>query len=314
MARSIQAFQPPAFEFDLFQLEEFRFAPYTEPHRHDYFEVVWFTSGAGGHSIDFQPYRANVNRLFLIAPGQVHHTPSKNVRATTTVFGTGFEDPATRHEADLFRRGSEPFIDVPAREVPRLRALVDQMNAEYARDAPHWGIVRCLLGAFLFEVRRIRGPFDRSHGSRAVDEIIAALLDLIEAKFFRERKSSFYSKETCRHRQKAQFDHTIDPLENGRPTGDRSRRTRGEALAQVQLAKRQRSCVRPRLRRSRLLLALLSSPRWPEPGRVSRNGVRSVLLAIVGRHAIELFERELRLVRSRWVSALQAVAQVGRSS
>ncbi|MGL2965299.1 AraC family transcriptional regulator [Flavobacterium sp. XGLA_31] len=45
----------------------------TIPHRHDYFEVLFFTSGDGVHCIDDNDYPVSGNDLFLLSEGQVHY-------------------------------------------------------------------------------------------------------------------------------------------------------------------------------------------------------------------------------------------------
>jgi len=51
------------------QLNEYDF---TMPHRHDYFEFFYFTSGGGTHSIDFKEFEIHDNSVHIVAPGQVH--------------------------------------------------------------------------------------------------------------------------------------------------------------------------------------------------------------------------------------------------
>jgi AraC-like DNA-binding protein len=43
------------------------------PHRHDFYSLVWFTSGLGINVIDFEEYKIQPNRLFLTKPRQVHN-------------------------------------------------------------------------------------------------------------------------------------------------------------------------------------------------------------------------------------------------
>ena len=43
------------------------------PHRHDFYSLVWFTSGFGVNVIDFEEFNIQSNRLFLTEPKQVHN-------------------------------------------------------------------------------------------------------------------------------------------------------------------------------------------------------------------------------------------------
>lgn len=44
----------------------------TEPHKHNFYLSVLFTSGHGTHEIDFQSYPVKPGSLFVLSPGQTH--------------------------------------------------------------------------------------------------------------------------------------------------------------------------------------------------------------------------------------------------
>lgn len=45
---------------------------YSQPHRHDYFELFYFQKGGGVHEIDFKPFDIHSASFQLVVPGQVH--------------------------------------------------------------------------------------------------------------------------------------------------------------------------------------------------------------------------------------------------
>lgn len=56
-----------------------RFAPYLEhhknlhaAHRHTFYHLVFFTDGAGSHTIDFENFTVRPNQIYFMIPGQVH--------------------------------------------------------------------------------------------------------------------------------------------------------------------------------------------------------------------------------------------------
>jgi AraC family transcriptional activator of pobA len=56
-----------------------RFAPYLNhhknlhaAHRHTFYHVVFFTDGAGSHTIDFEKFVVKPNQIYFMIPGQVH--------------------------------------------------------------------------------------------------------------------------------------------------------------------------------------------------------------------------------------------------
>lgn len=42
------------------------------PHRHTFYEILYYTGGDGTHIIDFEPYRHTAPVVYFISPGQVH--------------------------------------------------------------------------------------------------------------------------------------------------------------------------------------------------------------------------------------------------
>ncbi|MFK7785191.1 MAG: helix-turn-helix domain-containing protein [Crocinitomicaceae bacterium] len=45
---------------------------FSEPHRHDYYELFFFQNGGGEHEIDFKPFEIESASFQLVVPGQVH--------------------------------------------------------------------------------------------------------------------------------------------------------------------------------------------------------------------------------------------------
>lgn len=45
---------------------------FSEPHRHDYYELFYFQNGGGEHEIDFKPFEIKSASFQLVVPGQVH--------------------------------------------------------------------------------------------------------------------------------------------------------------------------------------------------------------------------------------------------
>lgn len=45
---------------------------FSEPHRHDYYELFFFQNGGGQHEIDFKPFEIESASFQLVVPGQVH--------------------------------------------------------------------------------------------------------------------------------------------------------------------------------------------------------------------------------------------------
>ena len=51
--------------------EQHKGAP-DDPHRHNYYTVIWAQEGQGKHRVDFEEYPLQKNAVFFVSPGQVH--------------------------------------------------------------------------------------------------------------------------------------------------------------------------------------------------------------------------------------------------
>jgi AraC family transcriptional activator of pobA len=65
-------------QFDFIELLPKTGKSTTVPHRHDYYELFFFTNGGGTHLIDFKEFNITPCSLHLVAPGQVHHLKRSN--------------------------------------------------------------------------------------------------------------------------------------------------------------------------------------------------------------------------------------------
>src|SRR5438105_2094116 len=58
-----------------------------QPHKHDFYLILFVTSGGGSHTIDFVQYPVRPNSIFLMTPGQVHTwTLSKDTEGFVVFF------------------------------------------------------------------------------------------------------------------------------------------------------------------------------------------------------------------------------------
>ena len=50
-----------------------------KPHIHSFYQVIWFKTGTGKHSVDFKTYDVFDNAIFFVAPNQVHYFDENTV-------------------------------------------------------------------------------------------------------------------------------------------------------------------------------------------------------------------------------------------
>lgn len=161
-------------------------------HRHDFFEILWFTSSqAECHYIDFKPYPVKAGLFYFMVPGQVHAFTGRNPEGYVLVFSRDFFSEIMD---DRFRMLFNPFmnegLEAGGETSQVLKGIVRLMMTENA-GSRELHILQAYMKAFLFQLSRLCSEIgfslDRS-GKRMRD-----LFDLLERGFRAERQAGYYA-------------------------------------------------------------------------------------------------------------------------
>ncbi|RKT54630.1 AraC family transcriptional regulator [Saccharothrix australiensis] len=164
---------PPGFAIGSFaDLAPWSDAPY--PHRHDFYELVCVTGGAGTHVIDFVPYRVAPVALYFIAPGQVQFWEREApLEGHVVVFVEEFLVPqygdrvSPRRSLALDPLGTGHALHLAAGQAAPITALITALDREYRRPGgADVSVLQAYLHVLLVEMRRLR----RGPGGYAVEE------------------------------------------------------------------------------------------------------------------------------------------------
>jgi AraC-like DNA-binding protein len=135
----------------------------TRPHRHSFYEIIWVVDGAGVHAADFEEHPIRARTVFLVSPGQVHvvrvDRPLRGYMLLFTADFLALDGLAADTPAGLpfFRSGAaNPVLALDDEEAGRLRAIAEDLLAEFATPAP-WrrDMLRARLGVLLLSLGRI---------------------------------------------------------------------------------------------------------------------------------------------------------------
>lgn len=171
--------------------------PYLEPHRHEYWEIIWCLDDKGTQEIDFIEYENQVGRIFTISPGQVHQSDPTSSNVRLLVFAHGFIETnkrSTRLVESIFStRGSRaPFLDCDEEAEQFLLPVFSMIQQECSReDDCDWALVESLINCFLRYILRYASNSDLNGKSR--DVRVGELLDLINANYKLEKSCQFYA-------------------------------------------------------------------------------------------------------------------------
>jgi len=117
------------------------FAPYIVqhhklhvPHGHNFYHLVYFTSGAGYHTIDFDRFEVRPHQLYAMVPGQVHRWNFEGavdgyvLNFSTQFFQSFLLRPDYIDEFAFFQgQARQSVLDIPEAMQPRVAALFEEM-------------------------------------------------------------------------------------------------------------------------------------------------------------------------------------------
>src|SRR5512145_1118290 len=130
-----------------------------EPHRHNYYTVIWPFTGAGRHIIDFKEYAILPDHIFFVSPGQVHqmlvegHPSGVVIQFTCDFLGKYGIQEEFISNLRLFRNSDEtPPLPLSANMIPRLKLFSDNMFLAFRNpDNMQLDTIGAWLKLFLIE-------------------------------------------------------------------------------------------------------------------------------------------------------------------
>ncbi len=147
----------------------------TYPHRHDFYEVLYITGGAGTHYIDFNAYEIKPNTFYFISPGQVHYWETTvPIEGEILVFTSDFlllapSDYMVLHELSFFHTvEGKPTLTVGEADHAHIQALFQSLAAEFRSNKFRTSsVLRAYLHILLIHIQRICAQQDDASDSPA---------------------------------------------------------------------------------------------------------------------------------------------------
>ncbi len=187
-------------EFDFFRFEYFAkdIEHLKAPHRHHFYTYILVTGGSGSHDIDFQNYDLVPNRLFLIAPDQVHAwNELRKVKGFVVLFNDSFMALSKGRKMmsawPLFRHNQSCYFDLSQAETEKwteefLFMEEESLNPdEFSRDAIFYSISSLLVRA-----SRLSRGHDKHTASSGMD-FLFHFQELIEKHFIELKTPKEYA-------------------------------------------------------------------------------------------------------------------------
>lgn len=173
-------------------------------HRHDFYEVLWFTEvkPQQAHYIDFNRHLIKPNQVFLLLPDQVHSMDRHGKCGFLMAISKDFFERLIGNDIfKLFKYSTNFSVTVPDCRLPVLNTLLDLIRTEYdAAKRP--AILESYLRSWFLHCIDLQkeaggpafgGPASGDPAQR--DPRLQMLLESIENNYRKQRRADFYANE-----------------------------------------------------------------------------------------------------------------------
>ncbi len=156
-------------------------AQLSKPQRHDYYLLIWVSSGTGSHYVDFEDFKFDANTILLVSPGQVHYFHDcNNVKGWVVNF---YEDSFLYEDSkynDLIKHNVYEIFDSfqaikicadPWKIAQLFMGLQEEIHNDEAYA--HYDMVMCLLKILLIQIGRSSSvPMREIKDSKTANKLI----------------------------------------------------------------------------------------------------------------------------------------------
>lgn len=167
-----------------------------QPHRHNYYEIFFFTKGGGYHFIDFVKYPVYDNSIHVVYPGQVH-VLTREPSSYGAVVHFSHDIPTLlstdKSNIELFLNGST-FLHSrnSAAEHAEINSVLEQLKNEYANDTPNAEILKAYLYILLLKcinLFNVKSPGWQEKTGGTFNQFRA----LVEESFKEQKQPNYYA-------------------------------------------------------------------------------------------------------------------------
>lgn len=168
-----------------------------EAHRHEFFEILWFTKAGGEHIVDFKSYPIHKNELFFLAPGKVHSLNTYEKEGYLIILSEEFVSELLCASNDCFfslfyTLGKGISLRLADEEELKLNKLFFLFFEEYKEKLNDRRLLQSYCRAFLLYAQRMMEKQNLDIYSENKDRI-GLLHSLIEQHYKSEKLVAFYA-------------------------------------------------------------------------------------------------------------------------
>jgi AraC-like DNA-binding protein len=165
------------------------------PHRHDFYEIIWFRQARGLQRIDFEEYLVVSGQFTFLTPGQVHQLRLQERNGLMLTFRADWLDQKQGLlQYPLFHRfGTDSSLRPSGADAQALEALMHLLQQEYERADASAIILRGYLRLLLDTAARCYSSDMTSGAGNGDVQRINQLRALIEQHYQSHHDAVFYA-------------------------------------------------------------------------------------------------------------------------
>ncbi len=173
-----------------------------EPHRHDFYTILFVESAKGEHTVDFNTYGLGNFQIYFISPGQVHQLiekakPIGYVITFSEMFLVENKiDQCFIDDINIFRNyGESPPLQIDHQQFDKLLSYITQIEKENKEDRKYkYQIIGAWLKLFLIEANSfctLRDQYlPKIHSG---EDLMRKFRELVEKKYHRWHQVQQYA-------------------------------------------------------------------------------------------------------------------------
>jgi AraC-like DNA-binding protein len=169
---------------------------FERPHRHDFYEIIFFNEGGGVHDIDFETYPILSKSVHFIASDNVHLIlREKKSTGYSLLFTTEYFNQNLMHQLPFSK--SNPVLKLDEKEFALLNGLIDHIREEQLdKHTGFEGIIKSYMEAIVLNLLRV---YNRQHPGKdeyiVKPKLIHNFIQLVQQNCLANYKVEDYSKK-----------------------------------------------------------------------------------------------------------------------
>ena len=174
------------------------------PHRHNFFQIFFFTKNGGKHVVDFEEMDCLNSYVHIVNPGSIHMmTRTSATNGFVLLFSRSFfNQDGLNPSYFLSRNDFNKFVNIPEKRFEALLLLIHKIQLEQAEDKAFSDrAIKVLLELIIIEIQR-NITFKSKIISDANDLIFNDFKILLDQNFNEHHNISFYTKTLHISKQK----------------------------------------------------------------------------------------------------------------